>query len=585
MGSTPTALESALRNRALDVADEGIVIADIRQPDGPLIFVNQGFERLTGYAAAEVLGRNCRFLQGPATDPATAAEISAAVRLRRSSVVEILNYRKDGSTFWNRLSITPVRDSSGEVSHYIGVQSNVTARRAAEDALRAANAALEAANRHIRRGLEAAARIQRSLLPATLPDTAGFKFAYGFRPSEALAGDGLNVVRLDEDRVGLYVLVGDGSLRVLHDFTSDATSLVRAVSSLRGNVSMALAGEEDAARLEAELRDLFEDSRLTEMGQHFQGLRAVATIDALESIGRHLSGARNRKNLIWVSAGFPLGAFGYRGRSRTREINRATRALNDANVALYTVDARGLIPTLTGVPGNQTFTTLSMVALNQDILQSVAEETGGRAFLNTNDIQGAVRRAADDARMTYVLGYYPTNEVWDGRFHRVEVKVNRPGVEVRHRKGYVAVATQKQASSERSAALQAAVASPIGASGLGLTLRIDPVEGRPSAYRLAVHVEPGGIALEPRGDEWRGALDVIVAQIRADGADARRVDRVDISVPGERLQQFLRDGLRIEHTVTLVPGAERLRVVVRDDRTGAIGAIGVSRQQLEAIVR
>ena len=64
------------------------------------------------------------------------------------------------------------------------------------------------------------------------------------------------------------------------------------------------------------------------------------------------------------------------------------------------------------MPGKQTFTMLSMVAENQDILQSVAEDTGGRAFLNTNDIQGAVRRAADDARMTYVLGYYPTNEIW-----------------------------------------------------------------------------------------------------------------------------------------------------------------------------
>ncbi len=226
-----------------------------------------------------------------------------------------------------------------------------------------------------------------------------------------------------------------------------------------------------------------------------------------------------------------------------------------------------------------------MVAGNQDILQSVAEDTGGRAFLNTNDIRGAIRHAADDARMTYVLGYYPTNEIWDGRFHRVEVKVNRPGVEVRHRKGYFAVATEKQASSQRSAALQAAVASPIGASGLGLTLRIDPVEGRPSEYRLTVRVEPGGIALEERGDESRGALDVIVAQIRADGADARSFDnRVDISVSGARLQQFLRDGLRIEHTVTLMPEAERLRIVVRDIRTGAIGGIGVSRQQLEAIV-
>lgn len=117
---------------------------------------------------------------------------------------------------------------------------------------------------------------------------------------------------------------------------------------------------------------------------------------------------------------------------------------------------------------------------------------------------------------------------------------------------------------------------------------LDPVEARPSEYRLAVRVEPGGIALEQRGDEPRGALDVIVAQIRADGADARRVGRVDISVSGERLQQFLRDGLRIEHTASLVPEAERLRVVVRDARTGAIGAIravGVSGQQLEAIVR
>ena len=227
-----------------------------------------------------------------------------------------------------------------------------------------------------------------------------------------------------------------------------------------------------------------------------------------------------------------------------------------------------------------------MVAANQDILQSLAEETGGRAFLNTNDIQGAVRRAADDARLTYVLGYYPTTEVWDGRFHRIGVKVNRPGVEVRHRKGYFAVATQQQASSQRSAALQAAVASPIGASGLGLTLRIDPVEGRPSEYRLAVRVEPAGIALEQRGDELRGALDVIVAQIRADGADARSFDhRADISLSQQRLPQFLRDGLRIEHTVTLMPDAERLRVVVRDARTGAIGAVGVSRQQIEAIGR
>jgi VWFA-related protein len=395
-----------------------------------------------------------------------------------------------------------------------------------------------------------------------------------------------------DDRVGLYVLTADGTLRVLHDFTSDAASLVRAVSRLRGSLSPALAAEEDAARIEAEFADLTSD--IGEGGgkalmKHFQGSRAATTIDALESIGRHLSGVQNRKNLIWVSAAFPLVAFDYVGKSKTREINRATRALSDANVALYTVDARGLIPTFAGPPrlgAPQVATSLSMVAENQDILRIVAEDTGGRAFLNTNDIQGAVRRAADDARMTYVLGFYPTSEVWDGRFHRISVKVSRPGLEVRHRQGYFAVATQAQANAQRSAALQAAVASPIDASAIGLTLRIDPVEGKPSDYRLTVRIAPGAIALEPAGPESRGAIDVIVAQVRADGAEGRSMDHtMNIRASGERLQQFLRDGTTVTHTLTLNPDAERLRIVVRDVRTGALGAIGVSRQQLQAVPR
>ena len=147
------------------------------------------------------------------------------------------------------------------------------------------------------------------------------------------------------------------------------------------------------------------------------------------------------------------------------------------------------------------------------------------------------------------------------------------------------MATEKQASSQRSAALNAAVASPINASALGMTLRVDPVEGKPSDYRLTIRVQPGAIALEPRGGESRGAIDVIVAQVRADGAEGRSLEkRVDITVSDERLPQFLREGMSLDLTFTLVPSADRLRVVVRDVRTGAIGAIGVSRQQLQAVV-
>ena len=188
-----------LKDRALAAAAEGISIADAKRPDRPLIYVNDGFERLTGYSADEVLGLNCKFLQGDDADPDTVQEIRRALAEGVDCTVEILNHRKDGAPFWNRLSITPVRDEEGEVTHFIGVQSDVTARREAEEGLRSANA-------QMRRNLEEAALIQRAWLPRSLPEVPGFEFAYRFRPCEELAGDGLNIVRLDDHLFGIYIL-------------------------------------------------------------------------------------------------------------------------------------------------------------------------------------------------------------------------------------------------------------------------------------------------------------------------------------------------------------------------------------------
>jgi PAS domain S-box-containing protein len=188
-----------LQDRALAVAAEGITIADASSPDRPLIYVNEGFERLTGYTAGEVLGRNCKFLQGPEADADTVTAMRSAMQAGRDCTVEIRNRRKDGSLFWNRLSITPVRDEAGTITHFIGVQSDVTARREAEEGLRRAN-------EQMRRDLEEAAQIQQAWLPHALPRVPGYDFAWQLRPCTELAGDGLNVMRLDEHRVGLYIL-------------------------------------------------------------------------------------------------------------------------------------------------------------------------------------------------------------------------------------------------------------------------------------------------------------------------------------------------------------------------------------------
>ena len=127
-----------LRDRAIRAVAQGILITDATQPDNPIIYASPGFEQLTGYTASEVVGRNCRFLQSPETDPEAVDRVRAAVRNGEPCVAELLNRRKDGSVFWNELSVSPVRDETGHLTHFVGVQADVTGRRRLEEQYRQA---------------------------------------------------------------------------------------------------------------------------------------------------------------------------------------------------------------------------------------------------------------------------------------------------------------------------------------------------------------------------------------------------------------------------------------------------------------
>lgn len=132
-----------LRDRALAATSNGIVIADAQAPGCPIIYCNPAFERITGYCAREILGRNCRFLQGPDTDRATVAHIRDALTLGRELQVTIKNYRKDGTAFWNKLSLSPLRDDRGNLTHFVGIQSDLSERIEVQEALQQANDQLQ----------------------------------------------------------------------------------------------------------------------------------------------------------------------------------------------------------------------------------------------------------------------------------------------------------------------------------------------------------------------------------------------------------------------------------------------------------
>ncbi|MBL8486372.1 MAG: CHASE domain-containing protein [Rhodocyclaceae bacterium] len=133
-----------LRERAIESSSNGIVIADMRLPGNPVIYVNPGFQRITGYSADEIIGRNCKLLQGGDAEQPGVKELALAIAGRRPASVLLRNYRKDGSLFWNELSVAPVFDEAGICTHYVGIQNDITQRVQAEDDLQVRKERLDA---------------------------------------------------------------------------------------------------------------------------------------------------------------------------------------------------------------------------------------------------------------------------------------------------------------------------------------------------------------------------------------------------------------------------------------------------------
>jgi two-component system, LuxR family, sensor kinase FixL len=135
--------ELRVQRRAMEAAVNGVLITDPSKPDNPIVYVNPSMQKITGYASEEILGRNCRFLQKDERDQPAIEELRKAIRQERECTVVIRNFRKDGSLFWNELSVSPVRNSDGQLTHFVGIQTDITERKKAEESLARLNEELE----------------------------------------------------------------------------------------------------------------------------------------------------------------------------------------------------------------------------------------------------------------------------------------------------------------------------------------------------------------------------------------------------------------------------------------------------------
>ncbi|RPI54904.1 MAG: VWA domain-containing protein [Acidobacteria bacterium] len=351
-----------------------------------------------------------------------------------------------------------------------------------------------------------------------------------------------------------------------------------------------------------------------------RGQRAVGVLNTLESLTAYLEGVRGRrKALLWFSEGldYPMAeAFSSQSGSEiTRATRNAVNAAARANVNVYALDPRGLIgmtadfvdsmksgapdqmgtdPTRPGgTPFSGTQALLGEMRLTQDSLRTLAEGTGGFAAVDTNSFAEAYSRIIEANSRYYLLGYAPPAHPRDGRFHRIEVRVKRPGLTAVARRGYPASSTATReerrlealerwardrrtgGENDTSAELRAALNSPVQQSGLTLAVQAVAFKGTSKQADVAITVELDGAQLEfaPQASGlFADTLEVSYFALNDDGRPQRGTRAaLNLAIKPETYQRLKALGVRLNSRTPLAPGRYQLRVGARDPQTGKAG--------------
>lgn len=392
------------------------------------------------------------------------------------------------------------------------------------------------------------------------------------------------------DRVALYTLGSE--LHILHDFTTDATSLIAALKKYKGQLSpdpnvskpqeasktnsgLTNSGIDGAAIRTSNLLSAFLSNNARQDEANFLlEDRARRTLGALMQIAYHVGSLPGRKNLIWVSGSFPvIPSYMISGINAAderilfaKDIEAAAQHLNNSTLVVYPVDARGL-------------TTDRRDFLDFSAMNALAWETGGRAFYNTNDIMGAIRTAINDSRVTYELGYYPEAGNWDGKFHAIKVKVSRPGAHVRARQGYFAATETRTTPGMRDAIISQAATNLIEASRLGVTVHVNGTSTDAKGTRTlstAVTMDPHQLNLKQQDGHFVGVVDLLFIELNDQKRIIYTVDQpYQLTLLPTTYERPPEEGFTIVRDVVILPDAMEMRVVLRDVSTDMAGAVGV----------
>jgi len=422
--------------------------------------------------------------------------------------------------------------------------------------------------------------------------------------------------------VAIFLL--EGGLTVMQNFTTDRVILRAAV-----NRSMI-----PSDKMKNPENDPDNKFNTTDAGaqatQAFQKLEyeeqttviADQTSDAMRAIAKDLSGYPGPKNVVWISEAFPqwiLPGAGFGPHSLEAgdsssladpfrqvfsssanygdKLKSDARALVDARVTVYPVDARGLVaPSLYDASGNPLANDPSFASnpasigpamgaelsrettdltFSQATMQQIAADTGGLACVNTNDLSGCAKTAIEDGSPDYEISYYPAGVIWDGSFHRITLKTDLHGVRIRYRRGYSAIDTTELAKKRPMEFFQEACASLLPVTSIGL--KAEPLVAQNAGEsRYLLSISPSALSVTPTGDKLALHLRLAVCEFAPLGGRFHIFTREMTKKFSERdALSWQKQDIASVIDYNPKPQTARLRLAVLDTSTGLTGSVDV----------
>jgi VWFA-related protein len=426
----------------------------------------------------------------------------------------------------------------------------------------------------------------------------------------------------------LAVYAMGSRLRMLQDFTVDPALLKEAVKKAKDNALGVRSESSNAADLPPGVIEQMPDGmaqQVLRFGQE-QAInqmdeRVRLTLEQLGALARNLSGYPGRKNLVWLSEVFPdyivpeHTDFGKTTTIATAEqsvihnyqgqIDHTADLLSNAQVAVYPVDAGTLVnrdaysslsnsdskgnylgrsargatrQQMGSAQASEISRASEAIIASHSTMNSVADQTGGKAFYNTNNLDKAIRDSMDDGSTYYTLGYYPENKNWDGRFRKIAVKVNRPGVKLHYRQGFFAVEpTEPSKQDPKILAIDIGSAldinNPISTALPFQAVVMPPSPQNGNKVQINFGIDPHAIGFELKADGLQHAsVDCGVrAYSKSGNALNTQGNAFNAALSPEQYQKVMKMIFPCNQTLELPPGEYLLRLAVRDKNNGLIG--------------